>query len=187
MKKFKIFFKHLKTILIHKFWVFYYCCKLGIVWQGITHDLSKFSLVEFKESIRFFQGGKASPIPAAKKEQGYSLAWQHHKGRNPHHYEYWTDNYDSGTTYIKMPYKYVLELVADYLAAGKTYNGKNFTVKQEIEWWNGCKDGKAINNETKLLITYIFEVIDEEGFRAVRKMRSDLEEIYHSNCVRYLF
>ena len=52
---------------------------------------------------------------------------------------------------------------------------------------HGCKDGKAINNETKLLITYIFESIDEGGFRAVRKMRGDLEEIYHSNCVRYLF
>lgn len=183
----KTIFKHLKTILVHKFWVFYYCCKLGIIWQGVTHDLSKFSLTEFKESIKFFQGGKASPIPVAKSKQGYSLAWQHHKGRNPHHYEYWTDNYDSGTTFIKMPYKYVLELVADYLAAGKTYNGKNFTVKQEIDWWNGCKDGKAINNETKLLITYIFESIDEEGFRAVRKMRGDLEEIYHSNCVQYLF
>ena len=138
----KTIFKHLKTILVHKFWVFYYCCKLGIIWQG---------------------------------------------GRNPHHYEYWTDNYDSGTTFIKMPYKYVLELVADYLAAGKTYNGKNFTAKQEIDWWNDCKDGKAINNETKLLITYIFESIDEEGFSAVRKMRGDLEEIYHSNCVQYLF
>ena len=36
------FFLHLKKILVHKYWVFYFCCKAGIPWQGITHDLSKF-------------------------------------------------------------------------------------------------------------------------------------------------
>ena len=78
---------HLKTILIHKWWVFYYCCKLGIPWQGIVHDLSKFSPTEFFESVKFYQGGKSSPIPAAKNGQGYSLARQHPKGRNEPHYE----------------------------------------------------------------------------------------------------
>ena len=175
----KNIFLHLKTILIHKWWVFYYCCKLGIIWQGITHDLSKFSYTEFSESVKFFQGGKASPIPVAKSTQGYSKAWQHHKGRNPHHYEYWTDNYDLGTTYIKMPYKYVLELVADYLAAGKTYNGKNFTIKQEIEWWENCKDTKAIHYETKTLISTLFEDINENGFKPIRKYNKELERIYN--------
>jgi len=183
----KNFFGHIKTILIHKYWVFLYCCKLGIPWQGLTHDLSKFSLVEFKESLRFYQQGKSSPIPVAKSEQGYSLAWQHHKGRNPHHYEYWTDNYDTGITYIQMPYKYVLELIADWLAAGKTYNGKNFTVEQEIDWWNNCKEEKAINDETKLLISYIFDAIREEGFKSVRKMKRNLEDIYQSKVTKYLF
>lgn len=166
-------FGHLKNILIHKWWVFYYCCKLGIPWQGITHDLSKFSITEFSESIKFYKGN-SSPIPEAKKIQGYSLAWQHHKGRNPHHYEYWTDNYDNGTTCIKMPYKYVLELVADYIAAGKTYNGRKFTLKQEEEWWNKCKDGKKINESTKALITNIFRVLNEDGgFKILRGMYHD--------------
>ena len=69
---------HLRNILIHKWWVCYYCFKLRIPWQGITHDLSKFSWVEFSESIKFFQGDK-SPIPVAKQTNGYSKAWQHHK------------------------------------------------------------------------------------------------------------
>lgn len=59
---------HLKTILLHKFWVFVYCCKLGIPWQGITHDMSKFSWTEFSESVRYYQGGKESPIPSIKKQ-----------------------------------------------------------------------------------------------------------------------
>lgn len=148
-------FGHLKTILVHKYWVFHYCRKLGIPWQGITHDLSKFSPTEFWESIKYYQGGKASPIPACKADKGYSLAWQHHKGHNPHHYEYWTDNYDLGTTCIKIPYKYVLELVADYLAAGRTYQGKEFTFKGEFEWWQKVKDTKHMHPDTKDLITYV--------------------------------
>ena len=147
---------HLKTILVHKYWVFIYCCKLGIPWQGITHDLSKFFWTEFSESIKYYQGGKQSPIPIIKKEKGYSKSWQHHKGRNPHHYEYWTDNYDTGITCIEMPEKYVKELVADYMAAGRTYNGKSFTIDDEIKWWNNCKDSKFIHPKTKELITKLF-------------------------------
>ena len=152
---FRNIFIHLKTILVHKFWVFVYCCKLGIPWQGVTHDLSKFSWIEFKESVIFCQGGKKSPIPKAKETQGYSLAWQHHKGRNKHHYEYWTDNYDNQTTAIEMPEKYVRELVADWLAAGRTYNGRSFTIYDEIDWWENSKDYKLINDNTKYRISEI--------------------------------
>ena len=166
---------HLKTILIHKWWVFYYCCKLGIPWQGIVHDLSKFSPIEFFESVKFYQGGKSSPITAAKKAQGYSEAWQHHKGRNKHHYEYWTDNYDAGTTCIKMPYKYVLELVADYLAAGRTYKGKGFTFVDEYEWWMKCKDYKKIHKDTKDLITQmLYNLAYRRDSKEVFKMYKNL-------------
>ena len=158
--------------------MFYYCCKFGIPLQGITHDLSKFSPTEFLESIKFYQGGKSSPIPAAKKAQGYSLAWQHHKGRNKHHYEYWTDNYDSGTTCIKMPYKYVLELVADYLAAGRTYRGKDFTFVDEYEWWMKCKDYRKIHKDTKQLITKILYMLayrtdTKEVFKIYKDLNTD--------------
>lgn len=127
--------KHLKKICIHKWWVFYYCCKCGLVWQGIKHDMSKFSPVEFIESVKYYKG-TSSPIDACKKENGYSMAWQHHKGRNPHHYEYWTDNYDSGTTCIKMPYKYAVEMFCDNIAAARAYMGKDFNWKAEIRWWD---------------------------------------------------
>lgn len=146
---------HLKTIIVHKFWVFYYSCKLGIPVQGFLHDLSKFSPIEFWESVKYYQEGKRSPINACKEDKGYSLAWQHHKGRNKHHYEYWTDNYDIGTTCIKIPYKYVLELVCDYLAAGRTYKGKYFTFLDEYNWWLTHKDIKKIHAESKNLITNI--------------------------------
>ena len=56
-------------------------------------DLSKYGITEFCSSAKYFQGNR-SPIDAEKEETGYSLAWQHHKGHNPHHWEYWIDNID---------------------------------------------------------------------------------------------
>ena len=45
-------FKHFKTITTHKYYVFQACWKAGIVWQGITHDLSKYSPTEFFNNIK---------------------------------------------------------------------------------------------------------------------------------------
>ena len=127
-------FGHLGTILKHKYWVFHYCRKLGITWRGVTHDLSKFHPTEFWESVRYWNG-KSSPIPRCKEDKGYSKAWQHHKGHNTHHYEYWVDNLDRGGTPIKMPWNDLLELIADWLGAGRAYLGKEFTLQGEVDWW----------------------------------------------------
>lgn len=61
-------FKHLKKICTHKYWVFYYCLKAGIPIQGLLHDMSKFSPVEFFESVKYYQGN-SSPIEACKKQK----------------------------------------------------------------------------------------------------------------------
>lgn len=156
--KFKNIFGHLKNIITHKYWVYYYGRKLGVNrWQLLIHDISKFSPIEFWESIKYYQG-TSSPIPPCKAVNGYSKAWQHHKGRNPHHYEYWTDNYDSGTTLIPMPLKYVEEMLADWFAAGRTYQGKGFTFGSQYNWWQTKKaSNPAIHPLTIELIDKFFE------------------------------
>ena len=126
--------KHFAKICKHKWWVFYYCCKASIPWRGIKHDMSKFSPTEFWESVRYYQGNR-SPIDACKEENGVSKAWLHHKGRNRHHYEYWQDNFDKGGEPLQMPYKDAVEMLCDYLGAGRAYMGKNFTYKAEWQWW----------------------------------------------------
>ena len=83
-------FKHFNTVIKHKGYVFIYSCKAGIPYRGIVHDLSKFSPTEFFESAKYFQGNR-SPIAEAKRVNGYSKAWLHHKGRNKHHWQYWYD------------------------------------------------------------------------------------------------
>ena len=130
------FFGHLKTVTKHKYWVWYYMNKCGRKWgwRGLWHDMSKFSPVEFWESVKYYSGTR-SPIDACKEEKGVSMAWMHHKGRNPHHYEYWMDNFDQGGEPKEMPWRYKVEMLCDYLAAGRAYMGKKFSYQAEYEWW----------------------------------------------------
>ena len=135
MNFYKRFFGHLRTVIKHKYWVWYYMNKCGRGWQGLRHDMSKFSPTEFWESVKYYSGTR-SPIDACKEDKGISMAWMHHKGRNPHHYEYWMDNFDKGGEPKEMPWRYKVEMICDYLAAARAYMGKNFSYKAELEWWH---------------------------------------------------
>ena len=147
--------QHFVKVCKHKHYVRQYCWKLGLYKQGILHDISKFSPIEFWESVKYYQGNR-SPIDACKEDKGYSMAWLHHKGRNPHHYEYWVTQLDSGGVPVKIPREYALELVCDYLAAGKVYNGNSF--QGEYNWWiKYISAPRAIHPETKEFITQCFK------------------------------
>ena len=116
--------EHLRTVQHHRFLVLRHCWRIGLYRQGLTHDLSKFSPVEFWTGARYYQGNR-SPNEIERREKGYSAAWLHHKGRNRHHLEYWIDYAadGSGMCGMKMPLKYVLEMFCDRVAASKTYRG----------------------------------------------------------------
>lgn len=151
----KKFFGHLKTIIIHKHYVFYFARKLGIFWQGFFHDFSKFSPTEFFESVKYYSGTH-SPIDACKEKNGVSYAWLHHKARNKHHYEYWQDNFDKGTTHLNMPDKYVKEMVCDYLGAGKAYRKDKFSFQDEYVWWTNKRKNVAMNDNQIFEVEAIF-------------------------------
>ena len=57
------------------------CFRCGLYRQGLMHDLSKLSPVEFWAGAKYWQGS-CSPNNAQRKAEGYSAAWLHHKGRN---------------------------------------------------------------------------------------------------------
>ena len=82
--------KHFITITKHRHRVMRHCFLAGIPFQGLFHDLSKYSLTEFIPGAKYYLGDR-SPNEAERAEKGYSAAWLHHKGRNRHHYEYWMD------------------------------------------------------------------------------------------------
>ena len=177
--------KHFRKICIHKYYVGKYCFKAGLYWQGIIHDLSKFSPTEFIESVKYYKGG-VSPIVVCKKENSYSMAWFHHRGHNPHHYEYWVDNFDkyfSGDklTLIKMPYKYAVEMLCDYLGAARTYMGKDFSYEKEWQWWFKKRDNCAMHPFTKYFIDSALYYMKIDGDDRLLKDHKMLKTLHESN------
>ena len=81
---------HFRTITKHRHQVIRHCARAGIFWQGLGHDLTKYCPEEFWVGAKYYQGTR-SPNEREREEYGYSKAWMHHKGRNKHHFEYWTD------------------------------------------------------------------------------------------------
>ncbi len=155
------FFGHLKTIRIHRKWVRHYCRIAGIRWRGWKHDLSKYSPVEFLESARYWTGTH-SPIDEAKRQKGYSRAWLHHRGRNPHHWAYWADNFSEGFVVHCMPMNDFVEMVCDFLAAGRAYNNDLFSYSSERAWWLHERDNgaKAMNEKNKKMLDIIFSDLE---------------------------
>lgn len=176
--------RHFGTVCKHKFWVQHYCNKAGIPWRGFMHDWSKFSPTEFFESAKYYSGIR-SPIDACKEDKGYSEAWLHHKGRNKHHYEYWQDNFNKGTTHLEMPFIYSAEMVCDYLGAGRAYMGKNFSYRAEWEWWcKKCLECKAMHWRQKAFVTYVLWHLKEVGWMPTK---AQLYSIYNDpNLIEYI-
>ena len=55
-----VWLKLIKRILTHKYYVAKYCFQIGLYWQGITHDLSKFSFTEFSRAIKYWDDKMSS-------------------------------------------------------------------------------------------------------------------------------
>ena len=161
---------HFKTVCKHKNIVYRECKACGIWWRGVTHDLSKFSITEFAPSANFFQGDK-SPIEAEKARLGYSAAWQHHKGHNPHHWEYWTDFGSNGEVIAnKIPYVYVVEMVCDWIGAGMVYGGDKWTQDEPINYYHKVRAGRHFHRETETLIMKFLICIQQRGLGEFHKM-----------------
>ena len=157
-------FGHFRTITRHRHKVFQHCVKAGIPWRGMLHDLSKFSPTEFIPGARYYQGNR-SPNEKERELYGYSKAWMHHKGRNRHHFEYWTD-YNPKTKQnepVKMPLIFVIEMFCDRVAASKIYQGKNYTDRHPLEYFLNAKARRIIHPETSELLEKLLTMLAEQG------------------------
>ena len=178
------YFNHFKTITKHKFVVMSWCFKMRIAWRGLTHDLSKYSLLEFFSSAKYFQGDR-SPIDAEKQARGYSLAWQHHKGHNPHHWEYWIDNVGTrANNPIKMPYKYVIEMLCDFIGAGKVYSKDKWTKDEPWNYHLKVRDSRIIHPETRKLLEHLLIALSTRGEKEfIRWYRHNKKGIGRENTI----
>ena len=147
------------------------CFKVGLYKQGLLHDLSKYSFVEFSVGAKYYQGDK-SPNNAEREANGVSMAWLHHKGRNKHHFEYWIDyalDGKSGMAGMKMPVNYVVEMYCDRVAACKNYQKDAYTDRSALEYYNKGKAKYLMHPDTAALLEDMLTHLANEGEEATNQ------------------
>jgi hypothetical protein len=127
----------------------------------LLHDLSKFSRNEFWPYAEHFYGEK-------KHEEEFHQAWLHHVYHNDHHWEHFIDDYPSISKILmttnsqpknliihQMPDEAIIEMVADNLAATRSYEGywPNTQKKDGWKWMTDSFDRFRLHPITKLKFT----------------------------------
>lgn len=156
--------RYLLYVLRHKWFVLVECYKVGCVWRGLVHDLSKFMPSEWNAYVDSFYGGAwpdVDPTPAGLKSMGFHQrtkaeierafdhAWLLHQHRNPHHWQFWLlQNDEDGTYALPMPYAYVLEMVCDWRGAGRAQgHGDDL-----IPWYEKNRDKMILHQDTRIIV-----------------------------------
>ena len=154
------------------------CFRLGLYWQGLTHDLSKYTWPELRTGILYYMDGQ-SPHNGERRKYGYSTAWLHHKGRNRHHAEYWIDYTAEKERLLagsKMPTKYVIEMFMDRVAASKTYQKGNYRDCHPLEYYEqgAAKLGNMVHKDTAALLHHLLKMLAEQGEESMYGLLNDM-------------
>ena len=160
---------HLGTVLRHKSYVAAGCFRLGLYRQGLCHDLSKFSPTEFIPGEKYYDGHVSPNNIERALNDGCSLAWLHHKGRNKHHFEYWIDlspRPEEGLIGCRMPLCYLAEMVCDRRAACKAYHGKNYHQGDAWAYYARSRFRLTIHPDTRAILEKALVLMRDEGEEA---------------------
>lgn len=158
--------KHFSTITKHRHKVIVHCLKAGIFWQGLFHDLSKYSPTEFIAGARNYLGNM-SPNEKERDVYGFSRAWLHHQGRNKHHFEYWVD-YNHNNEFkrkepVRMPTKYLIEMFCDRVAASKIYYGDDYDEAKPYEYFDKDRKRRWMHEETSRQLEELLVMLRDKG------------------------
>lgn len=183
-------FKYLKTIRRHRKYVRQACFKMGIPLQGLTHDLSKYSLREIR--IAKYYSGLQSPHIACREENGYSSPWLNHYHVNKHHWEFWLDIEDWPDNIIaaKMPYNYVIEMFCDFIGAGKAYSTEKWSVCTPWEYYTkACAGKRLMHPESEYLLRKLLWNLKEmntekEFYSWYKRIKKYLKTAYDNNALK---
>lgn len=158
--------KYLSYVIRHKWFVLIAGLKIGCnPIRLILHDLSKFRPSEWFPYADNFYGnyrtmqeikqmfGNDVAIRWGKTkdmvEMAFDVAWLKHIHRNPHHWQHWILREDSGKNkYIPIPRKYIKEMVADWMGAGRAITGK-WDAK---DWYAKNKDKIRVDERSRKII-----------------------------------
>jgi hypothetical protein len=144
------YIKYLHYVIRHKWFVMLECFREGLIIRGLFHDNSKFRPDEFIPYANFFYGykpPKGSTGFFKSTEIGnarFDWAWLLHQKRNDHHWQYFLLPEDNGgTKVLEMSSKARLEMVCDWVGAGKAQGhfpeGDRFSETRKWYEKNGSK------------------------------------------------
>ena len=153
--------KYLSYVLRHKWFVFVECCKVGMYWRGLVHDMSKFRPSEWFPYVDSFYGGPWPEEDYEPRDMGmrrvrvrckqdvrndFNKAWLLHQHRNPHHWQFWCLTQDEDEPKIlEMPIKYVFEMMCDWKGAGRAQGHGN----DVVPWYLKNRDKMKLHPETR--------------------------------------
>ncbi len=153
--------KYLWYVIKHRWFVMFECFKVGQIWLGLIHDLSKFRLCEFFPYANHFKEG----IKKGRSKTGYykpydtgdpmfDIAWLKHIHANKHHWQYWTQpTAEIGIHCHEIPFKYIEEMVCDFKGASQAQGHKG-KVKA---WYQENKNKMVLHENTREILDKIME------------------------------
>jgi Family of unknown function (DUF5662) len=133
---------YIRTVFRHKWFVFVAGRRVGVsVWRLLIHDWSKFTPAELGPYVRRFGRGSAGSMQDKELDaQEFRYAFLHHVHHNPHHWEHWVLKKPQ-----PIPDKFVKEMVADWMGAGRAYVGH----WEVAEWYENNKDKINLHDSTR--------------------------------------
>lgn len=138
---------NIKYILKHKHFVFIECLKRGLLYRGIVHDMSKFSISEFIAYSNYFynkDNKKDMHVPGENIE--FDNAWLKHIHKNDHHWQYWILKEDEDDVKVlPMSHEARSEMLCDWIGASKALGKGNNTKK----WYKTNKNNIILHNDTR--------------------------------------
>lgn len=84
---------------------------------------------------------------------------------------------------VKIPYQYVVEMICDWIGAGKTYLGDKWNNKQPIEYFEKCRPTRIFHPETEKLILLFLRGIAASGLNDFYKKArcKELKRVYENS------
>jgi hypothetical protein len=170
--------RYLLYILRHKFFVLVAGAKVGTSWwRLLVHDWSKLLPCEWRPYAEYFYGHRlelkfsneaerAFPgilnlleIMKRDRQDRFDRAWLHHQKLNPHHWQYWILREDSGATkLLPMPEKYIREMVADWMGAGRAITGN----WEASAWYVRNRDRIQLADQTRARVEVLLGIGSQE-------------------------
>lgn len=113
------------------------------------HDQSKDTAEEYHAYDEYFYGKRTKEV-----KENFNVAWLHHIHHNPHHWQHWVlvnDDPEEGTVGLRMPYKYVIEMICDWWA----FSWAKGNLYEIFDWYDKHKARMVLHKDTRELVEEI--------------------------------